>query len=237
MDHGELKNVKKTQGHRGTAVLNSTNGVIQTMKKQNPDFMFLQEIDTHSTRSHYVNQVKMVENHFQNYDYTFANNFHTAFLAWPLYDPHGSVQSGLLSMSKYKMTSTIRRKYPITSAFISKFTDLDRCFVIMRFPINNGKYLVMINSHMSAYDKGGKMRKAQMKLISNVMEKEYLAGNYVIVGGDFNHALGKDMLTHFDHQEKIPDWVSILDQKCCLKILLWLKLLTEIKLLQFVQLT
>ena len=156
MDHGELKNVKKTQGHRGTAVLNSTNGVIQTMKKQNPDFMFLQEIDTHSTRSHYVNQVKMVENHFQNYDYTFANNFHTAFLAWPLYDPHGSVQSGLLSMSKYKMTSAIRRKYPITSAFISKFTDLDRCFVIMRFPINNGKYLVMINSHMSAYNKGGK---------------------------------------------------------------------------------
>lgn len=66
---------------------------------------------------------------------------------------------------------------------------------------------------MSAYDKGGKMRKAQMKLISNVMEKEYLAGNYVIVGGDFNHALGKDMLTHFDYQEKIPDWVSILDQK------------------------
>lgn len=61
MDHGELKNVKKTQGHRGTAVLNSTNGVIQTMKKQNPDFMFLQEIDTHSTRSHYVNQVKWLK--------------------------------------------------------------------------------------------------------------------------------------------------------------------------------
>lgn len=218
MDHGELKNGKKTHGWRGTAfskqaVLDSTNGVINTMKKQNPDFMFFQEIDTHSTRSHYVNQVKMVENHFQNYDYTFANNFHSAYLAWPPYDPHGSVQSGLLSMSKYQMNSAIRRKYPVTSAFISKFTDLDRCFVVMRFPINNGKYLVMINSHMSAYDKGGKMRKAQMKLISGVMEKEYKAGNYVIVGGDFNHALGKDMMTHFDHEEKIPDWVSVLDQK------------------------
>lgn len=218
MDHGELKNGKKTHGYRGTAiskqaVLDSTNGVIQTMKKQNPDFMFFQEIDTHSTRSHYVNQVKMVENHFPNYDHVFANNFHSAYLAWPPYDPHGSVQSGLLSMSKYQMTSAIRRKYPVTSAFISKFTDLDRCFVIMHFPINNGKYLVMINSHMSAYDKGGKMRKAQMKLITSVMEKEYQAGNYVIVGGDFNHALGKDMLTHFDHQEKIPDWISVLDQK------------------------
>lgn len=218
MDHGELKNGKKLHGTRGTAfskqaVLDSTNGVISTMKKQDPDFMFFQEIDTHSTRSHYVNQVKMVENHFKDYDHVFANNFHSAYLAWPPYDPHGSVQSGLLSMSKYNMASAVRRKYPVTSAFISKFTDLDRCFVVMRFPINNGKYLVMINSHMSAYDKGGVMRKKQMKLISSVMEKEYRAGNYVIVGGDFNHALGKDMMTHFSHQEKIPDWVSVLDQK------------------------
>lgn len=57
------------------------------------------------------------------------------------------------------------------------------------------------------------MRKAQMKLLSKVIEKEYHAGNYVIVGGDFNHALGKDMLNHFDHQEKIPSWVSVLSQK------------------------
>lgn len=218
MDHGELKNGQKTHGWKGTAaskesVLASTNGVIQTMQKQNPDFMFFQEIDTDSTRSHHVNQVKMLENHFGNYDAVFANNFHSAFLAWPPYDPHGSVQSGLLSMSRFKMTSAIRRQYPVTSALISKFTDLDRCFVVMEFPIKNGKNLVFINSHMSAYDKGGKMRKAQMKLISSVMEKEYQAGNYVIVGGDFNHALGKDMMTHFAHQEKIPDWVSVLDQK------------------------
>lgn len=67
------------------------------------------------------------------------------------------------------------------------------------------------------------MRKAQMKLLSKVIEKEYHAGNYVIVGGDFNHALGKDMLNHFDHQEKIPSWVSVLSQKCCLKISSWLR--------------
>ncbi|MBD5432005.1 MAG: endonuclease [Lactobacillus sp.] len=218
MDKGELKNGKKLHGHRGTAeskdsVIQATDGVIATEKKQDPDFMFFQEIDTNSTRSHHVNQVKMVTSNFDNYDNVFANNFHSAFLAWPLYDPHGSVQSGLLSMSKYKMSSAIRRQYPVSKALIAKFTDLDRCFVVMHFPIKGGKNLVMINSHMSAYDKGGKMRQAQMKLISSVMEKEYQAGNYVIVGGDFNHALGKDMLTHFSHQEKVPSWVSVLDQK------------------------
>lgn len=218
MDSGKLKNGKKIQGHRGTAfskeaVLTSTNGVINTMKKQSPDFMFFQEIDTNSTRSFHVNQVKMVENSFKNQDYTFASNFHAPFLAVPLTNPHGSVRSGLLSMSKYQMQSAERRKYPVSSGPIEKFVDLDRCFVVMKFPVKNGKKLVMINSHMSAYDKGGKMRKAQMKLISSVMEKEYHAGNYVIVGGDFNHALGKDMMTHFQHQEEIPSWVSVLDQK------------------------
>lgn len=70
---------------------------------------------------------------------------------------------------------------------------------------------------MSAYDKGGKMRKAQMKLLNAVIERAYLAGNYVIVGGDYNHALGKDMLTHFASQEKVPDWVSVLDQSMVAK--------------------
>lgn len=84
MDSGQLKDGKKPQGHRGTAiskqaVLDSTNGVIQTMKKQNPDCMFFQEIDTDSTRSFHVNQVKKVEDDFPKMDSTFASNFHSAF--------------------------------------------------------------------------------------------------------------------------------------------------------------
>ncbi|WP_333589020.1 endonuclease/exonuclease/phosphatase family protein [Lactobacillus acetotolerans] len=222
MDAGELKNGKKIRGHRGTAfskqaVLDSTHGVMNTMDKENPDFMFFQEIDTNSTRSKHVNQVQMLENHFPNYGHVFANNFHSAFLAWPPFDPHGSVQSGLLSLSRYHINHAVRRKYPVTKALISKFTDLDRCFAMMILPVKNGKKLILINSHMSAYDKGGKMRKAQMKLLDSVIEKEYKMGNYVIVAGDYNHALGKDMMTHFSHKEKIPSWVSVLDQKMLAK--------------------
>lgn len=218
MDSGELKNGKKLHGTRGTAiskqaVLDSTNGVINTMQKQKPDFMFFQEIDTNSTRSFHVNQVKRVSAAFPQMSHVFASNFHSSYLIVPPWNPHGTVRSGLLSMSRFNMKSAERRQYPVSAGPIEKFVDLDRCFVVMRYPVSNGKYLVMINSHMSAYDKGGKMRRAQMKLISSVMEKEYRQGNYVIVGGDFNHALGKDMMTHFQHEEKIPSWVSVLDQK------------------------
>lgn len=215
MDKNQMLDGKKTQGSSGKAknkqtVLQNTNGVIDVMHQLDSDFMFFQEVDVDSSRSYHVDQVQKISHSFANYANVFANNFHSVFLAYPLNDPHGSVQSGLLTLSRYQIQSATRRKYPVSQQLISKFFDLDRCFMLLRLPVNNGKSLILINSHMSAYDKGGKMRAAQLKLLNSVMEKEYQAGNYVIVGGDFNHALGKEMLTHFSGQQKVPSWVSVL---------------------------
>lgn len=218
MDTGEMKDGTKTQGKYGTAksksiVLKDTNGVIQTVKKENPDFMLFQEIDTNSTRSFHVNQVQRVENSLNDYGNVFANNFHSAFLFYPFNNPHGAVQSGLFTLSKYNIQSAMRRKYYITSKFITKFTDLDRCFVVLTIPVKGGHKLILINSHMSAYDKGGTSRKKQLKLLSSVMRSEYEKGNYVICGGDFNHALGRKYLHYFKSAQKVPSWVSVLTQK------------------------
>lgn len=218
MDTGKMKDGTKTQGKYGkaeneAAVLQNTNGEINTMKKINADFMLFQEIDVDSSRSYHVNQVKKMSQNFANYEKIFANNFHSPYLLYPLNDPHGAVQSGLLSLSKYPVEQATRRKYPVSISFITKFTDLDRCFTVMKIPVTNGHKLILINSHMSAYDKGGKMRVKQLKLLNSVMESEYKKGNYVIVGGDFNHTFGRKMLTHFKSQQEIPDWVSVLSSK------------------------
>ena len=47
------------------------------------------------------------------------------------------------------------------------------------------KQLVIINLHLEAYDDGS-AREKQMKVLKDIMVKEYEKGNYVIVGGDFN---------------------------------------------------
>lgn len=218
MDTGKMKDGTKTQGKYGkaeneAAVLQNTNGEINTMKKINADFMLFQEIDVDSSRSYHVNQVKKMSHNFANYEEIFANNFHSPYLLYPLNDPHGAVQSGLLSLSKYPVEQATRCKYPVSTSFITKFTDLDRCFTVMKIPVTNGHKLILINSHMSAYDKGGKMRVKQLKLLNSVMESEYKKGNYVIVGGDFNHTFGRKMLTHFKSQQEIPDWMSVLSSK------------------------
>jgi endonuclease/exonuclease/phosphatase family metal-dependent hydrolase len=62
---------------------------------------------------------------------------------------------------------------------------LDRCFLVQRHPVENGKELVVVNTHNSAYDDGS-LRKQQMNYMRDFLLEEYGKGNYVIVGGDWN---------------------------------------------------
>lgn len=218
MDTGEMKDGTPTTGEYGKAiskesVVEHTEGAIRELKELDADFMLLQEVDIDSDRSCHVDQAKELREAFAGYGNVFANNFHTAYLLYPFSDPHGAVQAGLLNFSRYEIGKSERRSYPVDNSFITKFTDLDRCFLVMRLPVEGGRELVLINSHMSAYDEGGRIRAQQLELLNYVMEEEYQAGNYVIVGGDFNHALGEAVAEGFPSEQKFPAWVSILTQE------------------------
>lgn len=218
MDTGEMNDGTKTTGKYGKAIDKESveshiKGAAQTLEGLDADFLLLQEVDTDSTRSYHVNQAEYFKSIFSDYGTVFANNFHTAYLLYPFSDPHGAVQAGLLNFSRYEVSSAERRSYPVDNSFITKFTDLDRCFSVMRLPVEGDRELVLINSHMSAYDEGGKIRTQQLELLNSVMEEEYKAGNYVIVGGDFNHALGEAVAEGFPSEQKFPAWVSILTQE------------------------
>ena len=219
MDKGVMKDGTPKQGVHGKAVsLESveaaTQGSIATIAQaangSAPDFMFFQEIDTDSDRSYHVNQVKAVKDTFSTYESSFASNFHSGFLAYPLHDMHGKVNSGILTLSRVNMINSIRRSYPVTTDFPDKYFDLDRCFQITRYKLPDKHSLVLINSHMSAYDKGGKFRAAQLKLLTDTLVSEYAKGNDVIAGGDWNHALC-DSLELYPSEQGIPDWVKPLN--------------------------
>lgn len=215
MDSGVMADGTKITGKHGKAlsresVLDHTSGALAEIAKQDTDFVLLQEVDVKSHRSYKVNQVEAVREALPQYSSVFSNNFHSAYLLYPFQDPHGAVNSGLLTLSRAKIDEAVRRSYPVDNSFIVKFTDLDRCFAMHRIPVDNGRQLVLINSHMSAYDEGGLVRAKQLELLNQVMEEEYQKGNYVIVGGDFNHALGEKAAHAFMGQQQYPGWVSLL---------------------------
>lgn len=197
-------------------------GQIAVAAQADADFYFFQEADTDADRSYHINMVEAVCAAFPALGATFAQNFHTAYLLYPFNDPIGQSVSGILTLSRYRVESAVRRSFPVTTDFIDKLFDLDRCFSVHCLPVeDSGKYLVLINLHMSAYDEGGSIRAQQLQMLNGVLEEAYAAGNYVIAGGDFNHCLiadafdtDEEALTYFESDQLTPDWVknSVLHQ-------------------------
>lgn len=215
MDKGYMADGTETTGEYGKGVskentLTNTNGAINMLQMLRSDFMILQEVDTDSTRSYQVNQKEMIVNKFPKYSYSYAINFHSSFLPYPILDMHGKSNSGILTMSKFNMDSSVRYELPIDESFFNKFFDLDRCINLIRYKINGSdKMLTIISVHLSAYDEGGVYRKKQIELLTNLMQEEYNKGNYVIVGGDFNHDIAEGG-SNFPTQQLKPDWFQVL---------------------------
>ena len=151
-----------------------------------PDFVLLQEIDTDSTRSYHTDQRELMIPHFPDFARVFAVNYHSAFLMYPLTQPHGASNSGLLTFSRAAVSSALRRSLEISESF-SRFLDLDRCYSVSRIPVDNGRELVLYNVHTSAYGGSDEIRTSQITQLAQDMYEEYQKGNYCVCGGDFNH--------------------------------------------------
>lgn len=216
MDTGVMADGTPTAGKYGKAVskqsvLDHTNGAIGVLRDLDADFCLLQEVDEKADRSYDVDQRALVAQGLADYGAVWAVNFHSAYLAYPFGDPHGAVLAGLDTLTRYRVGEAVRRSYPVDDSFFIKFTDLDRCFAVLRLPIEGAEgELVLINSHMSAYDEGGTVRARQLELLNQVITQEYEQGNYVIVGGDFNHALYGTGLA-FPSRQQYPAWVQDMD--------------------------
>ena len=217
MDEGELMNGTKTKGKSARAsseedVLNNISGAVSLIKnKAQSDFYFFQEVDTDSTRSYYVNQVDLLQQNFAEYASVYAENSHSDYLFYPLNDPIGKINSGILTMSRFNIDYSVRRKLDIETGMIDKLFDLDRCFTVTKLPVaGTDKFLVLVNVHLSAYDDGG-IREAQIAMLYNFMAEEAKKENYVIVGGDFNLSLAGDAGV-FNNDMKTPLWCKNLPE-------------------------
>ncbi len=193
-------------------VMTDTNGTINDAKALNPDFLFVQEIDTKSTRSYKVNMLTLFDEAFAAFDRTYAVNLDTGFLVYPFHEPIGSMHSGIATYSKISIEKSMRYRLPVDQGIFARFFDLDRCFSINKIKVENGKYLSLINVHLSAYDEGGVYRAQQIEILRQYMNEEAAAGNYCIVGGDFNQDLIKDGGKTFSPNIPRQDWLQSLPE-------------------------
>ncbi len=186
----------------------NTDFIANYLDNMEADFVLLQEVDIDSKRSFSINQY---ESYLPEYHRTFAPNYINRFVPVPLTSPLGKVESGLVTASKSLPTAATRYVFEGEESFFVQLFDLDRAFTVSRYPVGEHQ-LVVINAHFSAYDKGGQIRKQQLNQIKNILLHEYNIGNYVILGGDFNHELPGTDSTIFSYTQDYPDWIQPLPE-------------------------
>ncbi len=176
------KNVKPPE----KIVKQNLSSIKNFIKKQTQiDFFLLQEVDIDSTRSYGINQYDEIKALFPEFNSSFGKNYDVAFVPVPMTSPMGRVLSGLQTLSAYLPESVIRHSFPGNYPWPQGLFMLDRCFLVNKYPLENGKQFLIINTHNSAYDNGN-LRKGQMEYLAKFLTSEYQKGNYIIVGGDWN---------------------------------------------------
>ena len=140
MDGGEY-----SRGFSEEIVTDAVETMAAELKEMNSDFYLIQEVDVDATRSYHINEYDIIAEPFSSMNKVYAQNYDSPYLFYPILKPHGKSVAGIVTMSDYSITSSLRRSLPVQSGF-AKFLDLDRCYSISRMPTDNGKELILILS-------------------------------------------------------------------------------------------
>ncbi len=197
----------ESRGFSEEVVSDTLDQIVSDLDGFDSDFYLVQEVDTDATRSYHINQYDRIMKNFGDKYSTFAQNYDSPYLFYPILEPHGKSKAGMITMSDYGISNALRRSLPIQDGF-AKFLDLDRCYSINRIPVDGGKELILVNFHLSAYTTDPAVAENQLKMLYEDMTKEYEKGNYVICGGDFNKDLLGNSAEIFGVSGKEYEWAK-----------------------------
>jgi len=164
------------------------NGILGFLASQRGvDVLMLQEVDKDSRRSYYTDQETEILKALPGYASSFAYNYKTMFVPEPLREPYGKCMAGLMTLGRVAPTQAIRHALAPDAEWPVGLFMLDRCFISWRYPayFSDGKDLILLNLHLSAYDDGN-VKKQQMDSLAAFLRAEYALGNRMIAGGDWN---------------------------------------------------
>ena len=168
-------------------------------------FIGLQEVDICSKRSYRLNQKDTLCNLLDE-PWAFAVNYLVGFVPVPPSSPMGSVNSGILSLSRFQPSKSVRYAFPGKFDWPNRLFNLRRCMLVNHFPAENGKELILINIHLSAFDDGS-LKKQEMQFLKDFVLAEYAKGNFVVVGGDWNQSPPQFSLTAFGSNYQSEDFI------------------------------
>ncbi len=146
------------------------------------DFILLQRVDKNSRRSFNINALDSLKQLFSASSIIYGNNFNVRLVPFP---PFGHVNSGIVTISNSEPFIAERHSYPGNYPALKSLFYKQRCYTLSRYQVENGRELVIINTHNSKPDYENLLEK-QTNHIKKILNEEYNKGNYVIAGGTWN---------------------------------------------------
>ncbi len=180
-----LSGGNSTKAERLETVINNLSMSLDAVTKS--DFVFFQEVDHKSTRSQYTSQILMLTRVLSSYAYSFTQNYFVKWIGFPLDSVQGKINSGVLTLGKYKIEDCIRIPLSLDISWPMSVISPSPALLVQRLPTKEGKELILINVHFIEYPTSETSTIRQhMSILEEFITAEYNKGNFVIVGGDFN---------------------------------------------------
>lgn len=163
------------------------NGVLnQLYQYEGVDFILLQEVDLKARRSYFINQQNLVSKFFRDFPFAFAKNYVAGYIPFPVFTPMGKVESGIMTLSRMKPAEAWRIAAPAGYSWPKRLFFPHRCFLLTRHHLPGNRDLVVVNLHNSAFSDAGAIRESELWHLKDLLISEYVKGNYVVAGGDWN---------------------------------------------------
>ena len=175
-------------------------GITNFLATHRADMYLLQEVDSGSRRTYYVDERELISQKLTGACFAYARNHDVPFIPYPYLHPLGRIRSGIFSGAMRRPVEATRYKLPGSFRWPDSNFHLQRCLLLSRFPREHGHDWVVMNVHLEAWDNGN-IRKRELAFLRDLATNEYRRGNYVIVGGDWNSVLPGVRLDQFPSKE------------------------------------
>ena len=157
------------------------------LTQENPDFVFLQEVDCMARRTGYLNQIDLLINslpaELRNYVATFY--WKSRFVPHP--KVMGPAGTKLAIFSRYRLTRATRYQLPSTPGNpVVKDFDFKRAILEVEIPLTNSGPFCLLNTHLEAFPKGTDVMARQVDHVLMRLDSLDQKGVPWIIGGDFN---------------------------------------------------
>lgn len=177
----------------------NANGIIEFLIMNMADIFLFQEIAEYSLFKREINLLDILSDCLKKYTVVFSENINFNFFKLKF-------RVGNSIFSLFTPSKTIRYDLPLDKKSIYRKKQKFH-FIISSFEIKDSdKQLIVINIHLSAFDKDAIVRMRQLQKLKEVMLTEYKKGNYVVVGGDWNLRITKTNFL-YTTQKKYLKWI------------------------------